>query len=134
TFATVNEFNLSGCDSEVCRYYPGENISLRLSFVPSVNSSSLSASIKTEVDGVQVKFPGLESDGCKSPEVHCPLTGGSIVTYQVSYTVPESSDEITSVATFEMLDDRGQHLVCFKIPFEVSKRSALKIYRIKYTA
>ncbi|KAF1742231.1 hypothetical protein MXB_3708 [Myxobolus squamalis] len=90
--------------------------------------------VKAKVSGVEVKFPGLESDGCKNPEINCPLIEGSIVSYQVSFTIPAISDKMYSESTFEMFDERSQLLVCLKVPFEISMRSARKSYRIKYIA
>ncbi|KAF1740446.1 hypothetical protein MXB_4222, partial [Myxobolus squamalis] len=93
TFAVVKDFIAYDCDSDTCRYQPGDNVTFRVDFIPSVNSTSLIILMQTRVFGVERGFPELEPNACKSHGVNCPLIVGSLVTYQVSVNVPDFSDE-----------------------------------------
>uniref|UniRef100_A0A6B2G1C3 Ecdysteroid-regulated 16 kDa protein (Trinotate prediction) n=1 Tax=Myxobolus squamalis TaxID=59785 RepID=A0A6B2G1C3_MYXSQ len=96
TFATLKDFNVHDCHTDACRYQSGDNVTFRVDFIPSVNSSALIVLIQTRVFGVERGFPDLEPNACKSNGVNCPLTVGSLVTYQVSLNVPDFSDEVTT--------------------------------------
>ncbi|KAF1740074.1 hypothetical protein MXB_713 [Myxobolus squamalis] len=84
--------------------------------------------MKTEVYDTEVAVPDFESDGCKSPSVNCPIKKGSTVSYTTSFVIPNVSSQIKSISTLEMLDEKGNHLICMKKEFEISTISARKRY------
>ncbi|KAF1741086.1 hypothetical protein MXB_4782, partial [Myxobolus squamalis] len=117
-FAKLKDFLFNNCDTEVCRYHAGENVTGRIVFIPYAASSSLKISMKAEIMHEEMELPGLEKDGCKSPKIHCPLKKGVKVTYLTSFIVPPVLFEIKSIATVEIFNEKDQHLVCMKFPFE----------------
>ncbi|KAF1742517.1 hypothetical protein MXB_5264, partial [Myxobolus squamalis] len=88
TFAVLKDFVIDNCESDKCRYKPGDRITGHVAFVPSFNSSALTISMKAKILHIELNLPGLDHDACKSTGVHCPIFKMSTVTYPVSVTVP----------------------------------------------
>ncbi|KAF1740878.1 hypothetical protein MXB_1608, partial [Myxobolus squamalis] len=126
-FSELKEFDINQCDSNTCHYSSGNYIKGKVAFKSSVNSSSLTVSIKAKIMFIDMNLPGLDPDACKSAEVHCPIMDKDIVTYPISVLVPFVPFEIKSVAILEMLDDKGQHLICIKIPIDIARSVNYKI-------
>ncbi|KAF1744365.1 hypothetical protein MXB_3395 [Myxobolus squamalis] len=135
TFGTVKQFTLDSCNSEICRFYPGQNITGRVIFIPSVNSTFLTISMKAKIFCHELNYTQLETDGCISSGIDCPIQKESIVTYPLSVTIPEFWREIKkTVSILEIFDERGKNLVCIKIPTQIYTKSRPKGYRNKYIA
>ncbi|KAF1745278.1 hypothetical protein MXB_164 [Myxobolus squamalis] len=132
TLAMVKEFTIDGCDSEICRFYPGQNVTGTLIFVSSVNSSSLTVLMKASIFCVDMNYTHVENDGCKSSGFDCPIVTESTVTYPLAVTIPGLCHEVKkSMAMLEMLDENGNHLVCLKIPTQICYKTRPKLYRKK---
>ncbi|KAF1743643.1 hypothetical protein MXB_2763 [Myxobolus squamalis] len=132
TLATVKEFTLDGCELETCKFYPGENITGRVIFVSSVDSSSLTISMKANIFCLNINYTQLETDACKSSGVDCPIEAESTVTYSLAVTVPNICHKVKkSVATLEMLNESGKHMICINIPTRIYYKSKPEGYRKK---
>uniref|UniRef100_A0A6B2G2S0 NPC intracellular cholesterol transporter 2 (Trinotate prediction) n=1 Tax=Myxobolus squamalis TaxID=59785 RepID=A0A6B2G2S0_MYXSQ len=126
-FSELKEFEINQCDSTMCHYSSGNHITGRVAFKSLVNSSSLTVSIKAKIMHIDLNLPGLDPDVCKSPGVHCPILDKNIVTYPISVLVPFVPFEIKSVATIEIFDEKGESLICMKIPIDITRSFSHKI-------
>uniref|UniRef100_A0A6B2G730 NPC intracellular cholesterol transporter 2 (Trinotate prediction) n=1 Tax=Myxobolus squamalis TaxID=59785 RepID=A0A6B2G730_MYXSQ len=132
TLGTVTNFTLDDCDSEMCKLQAGQNVTGRVTFVSSVDSSSLTISMKAIIFCLEFNYPSIETDACKSSGVECPIEAESTVTFPLTVTVPNICHKVKkSVATLEMFDERGKHLVCINIQTQIYHKSKPKGYRKK---
>ncbi|KAF1742844.1 hypothetical protein MXB_3150 [Myxobolus squamalis] len=75
-------------------WMPCENINtLTTSYV---DSSSLTVSMKANIFCVEINYTHLETDGCKSDGVHCPILTESTVTYPLAVTIPGLCHGVTT--------------------------------------
>ncbi|XP_042857776.1 mite group 2 allergen Lep d 2-like [Penaeus japonicus] len=115
-------FNLEGCDEIPCLLKRGETYAVNFQFTASEASSSLTIGATASIAGINVPWPGLDTDGCawlEGSDTPCPYAGGARVDWTMQAEVLSAYPTISSVATFKLIDDQGVFQTCAAVPFTI---------------
>ncbi|RWS23248.1 group 2 allergen Ale o 2-like protein, partial [Leptotrombidium deliense] len=108
----VKSVDVVPCSSDPCEFTKGEKVQMTAVIIANQNSNHANISVTVEVEGIPIKFPGIDPDGCKS--VKCPLVEGQKYTFKTEIDVqswmPAVSDMSTKM-TWKVAGDQKQ-LVC----------------------
>jgi len=113
------EFNVDGCEFPPCVLKRGSSTPVNLKFTSSEASESLTLAITGNIGGVNLPWPGLDTDGCKQLEgtsTPCPFEGGVRVDWSMDIDVLAEYPKITTVVTFKLSDDTGATQACVVVP------------------
>ncbi|KAM9646071.1 NPC intracellular cholesterol transporter 2 [Trichechus inunguis] len=114
----IKEVNVSPCPTQPCQLLKGQSYSVNVTFTSNTFSRNSTASVHGIVMGLPVPFPIPEPDGCKSG-IDCPIQKDKTYYYVNKLPVKHEYPSIKLVVEWELLDDKGQRLFCWKIPLEI---------------
>ena len=84
---------VEGCTSEPCQFKKGSKVNVKAQIRANQDSNKGSLSVTVEIGGLEVEYPGIETDICK--HVQCPIKKGQL--YDITYVV-ETYDYLPSVS------------------------------------
>merc|ERR1712215_281674 len=116
------EFNIESCDIPPCIVNRGTTLTGDILFTPSADSNGLTTSIEAELFGMQLPWPGLDTNGCHQLEAagfSCPISSGERVTWHLEQQILNEYPAVSTVATFTLTDDGGNKQVCAKVPVQL---------------
>ncbi|CAL4086872.1 unnamed protein product [Meganyctiphanes norvegica] len=116
------EFIIASCDVPPCIVNRGTPLSGDIIFTPTADSAGMTTSVMASLLGMDVPWPGLDTNGCHQLEAGgygCPLVTGERVTWHLEMDILSEYPPVSTVATFELIDDSGTDQVCAKVPVQV---------------
>lgn len=120
---TLTRLELSSCteDSLPCILKKGTAPSLKLSFKPVADTSSLSISVTARIAGLDLPFPGFDTDACDPKYgITCPLSKGVEYTYSNGFKIYELYPNIRNVTSkWQLKDASNAVIVCVEIPVSI---------------
>ncbi|XP_069973370.1 NPC intracellular cholesterol transporter 2 [Penaeus vannamei] len=114
--------NLEDCDTLPCLLERGRSYAVNFIFTASQPSTSLTIGASASIAGVNVPWPGIDTDGCawlEGTSTPCPYAGGARVDWTMQAQVLSVYPAISSVATFKLIDDQGVSQTCAAVPFTI---------------
>lgn len=97
----------------------GTSYSVNVTFSSKIDSQGSKAKVFGEILYVDVPFPIPEPDGCKSG-IQCPIEKGHSYSYLNKLPVKSEYPSIKLLVQWELVDDQGQMLFCWKIPVQIT--------------
>ncbi|KAM9146934.1 NPC intracellular cholesterol transporter 2 [Pangshura tecta] len=115
---SIIEVNVSPCPTQPCQLQKGTSYSVNVTFSSKIDSQGSKAKVFGEILHVDVPFPIPEPDGCKSG-IQCPIERGHSYSYLNKLPVKSEYPSIKLIVQWELVDDQGQMLFCWKIPVQI---------------
>ncbi|KAH0620501.1 hypothetical protein JD844_021025, partial [Phrynosoma platyrhinos] len=115
----ITEVNVTPCPSEPCLLHKGESYTVNVTFSSKINSQGSQAKVYGEMLHMDIPFPLDQPDGCKSG-ISCPIQTGHSYNYLNKLPVKSDYPSIKLVVKWELLDDQGEMLFCWKIPVQIT--------------
>ncbi|XP_015789130.1 NPC intracellular cholesterol transporter 2 [Tetranychus urticae] len=94
-------FDVAGCDKAPCVVQRGKKFDFTFNFDSPVNADDLSVSIKANVFGIWIPWPGAPKQVC-GQGISCPLVAGKSYTYQSEMTIPDIAPSITVTVQYTL--------------------------------
>ncbi|KAH1172107.1 hypothetical protein KIL84_007725 [Mauremys mutica] len=116
---SITEVNVSPCPTQPCQLQKGTSYSVNVTFSSKIDSQGSKAKVYGEILHVDVPFPIPEPDGCKSG-IQCPIEKGHSYSYLNKLPVKSEYPSIKLIVQWELIDDQGQMLFCWKIPVQIT--------------
>ncbi|XP_074921958.1 NPC intracellular cholesterol transporter 2 [Chelonoidis abingdonii] len=116
---SITEVNVSPCPIQPCQLQKGTSYSVNVTFSSKIDSQGSKAKVYGEILHVDVPFPIPEPDGCKSG-IQCPIEKGHSYSYLNKLPVKSEYPSIKLIVQWELIDDQGQMLFCWKIPVQIT--------------
>ncbi|XP_065449440.1 NPC intracellular cholesterol transporter 2 isoform X2 [Chrysemys picta bellii] len=116
---SITEVNVSPCPTQPCQLQKGTSYSVNVTFSSKIESQGSKAKVYGEILHVDVPFPIPEPDGCKSG-IQCPIETGHSYSYLNKLPVKSEYPNIKLIVRWELIDDQGQMLFCWKIPVQIT--------------
>ncbi|KAJ7344996.1 hypothetical protein JRQ81_000946 [Phrynocephalus forsythii] len=116
---SITEVNVTPCPSEPCLLHKGDSYSVNVTFSSKIDSKGSQAKVYGEMLHVDIPFPLDQPDGCKSG-ISCPIQKDHSYSYLNKLPVKSEYPSIKLVVKWELLDDQGQPLFCWKIPVQIT--------------
>ncbi|CAL4145469.1 unnamed protein product [Meganyctiphanes norvegica] len=117
SLATGVQFTVQGCDHPPCIMHRGSKAIMDIKFTPSVNSPTLNTTVIAAVGGQEVPWPGLDNNGCH--QLKCPLVAQQETSWHLEMDINVNYPQISTVATFQLIDAGAGLQVCAMIPVRV---------------
>ncbi|CAI5764234.1 Epididymal secretory protein E1 [Podarcis lilfordi] len=115
----VVEVNVSPCPAQPCVLHKGEAYSVNVTFSSKTVSNGSQAKVYGEMLHMDVPFPLDQPDGCKSGII-CPIQKDHSYNYLNKLPVKSEYPSLKLIVKWELVDDDGQLLFCWKIPVQIS--------------
>ncbi|ESO96411.1 hypothetical protein LOTGIDRAFT_150026 [Lottia gigantea] len=115
---TISNIEVSSCASEPCQFQKNTNISVTIDFTSKTVVSSATTVVHGIIAGIPVPFTSVQPDACK--DMSCPLASGTKYTYKNQVAVLPIYPTIQLVVQWEVKDQDGKDLLCFKIPVRIT--------------
>ncbi|XP_047468377.1 NPC intracellular cholesterol transporter 2-like [Penaeus chinensis] len=115
-------FNLEDCDAVPCLLQRGRSYAVNFIFTASQASTSLKIGASASIGGINVPWPGVDTDGCawlEGTATPCPYAAGARVDWTMQAEVLSAYPAISSVATFKLIDEQGVFQTCAAVPFTI---------------
>ncbi|ETE69783.1 Epididymal secretory protein E1 [Ophiophagus hannah] len=116
---SILEVNITPCPKLPCLLHKGESYSVNVTFSSKIESQDSTAKVFGEIMLVDVPFPLEEPDGCKSG-IKCPILNGHSYSYLNKLPVKSDYPSIKLLVKWQLFDDQGGLLFCWKIPVEIT--------------
>uniref|UniRef100_A0A8C6XSY4 NPC intracellular cholesterol transporter 2 n=1 Tax=Naja naja TaxID=35670 RepID=A0A8C6XSY4_NAJNA len=116
---SILEVNVTPCPQIPCLLHKGQSYSVNVTFSSKIESQGSKAKVFGEIMLVDVPFPLEEPDGCKSG-VKCPILNGHSYSYLNKLPVKSDYPSIKLLVKWQLSDDQGGLLFCWKIPVEIT--------------
>uniref|UniRef100_A0A8D0HMQ7 NPC intracellular cholesterol transporter 2 n=1 Tax=Sphenodon punctatus TaxID=8508 RepID=A0A8D0HMQ7_SPHPU len=116
---SISEVNVSPCPVQPCLLHKGVNYSVNVTFSSKIESQGSQAKVYGEMLHVDIPFPLEQPDGCKCG-ITCPIEKGRSYSYLNKLPVKSEYPSIKLIVKWELLDDEGQMLFCWKIPVQIT--------------
>uniref|UniRef100_A0A8C4VMT9 NPC intracellular cholesterol transporter 2 n=1 Tax=Gopherus evgoodei TaxID=1825980 RepID=A0A8C4VMT9_9SAUR len=116
---SITEVNVSPCPTQPCLLQKGTSYSVNVTFSSKIDSQGSKAKVYGEILHVDVPFPIPEPDGCKSG-IQCPIEKGHSYSYLNKLPVKSEYPSIKLIVQWELIDDQGQMIFCWKIPVQIT--------------
>jgi len=117
------QLTVPDCDIPPCIAARGSPVIIDMGFTPSVDSPTLELHILADLLGMQVPWPGLDTNGCNHLDADgnsaCPLVADERTTLHLELDVLSEYPPVSTVATFKLIDAAGGLQVCAKVPVQV---------------
>ncbi|XP_071529392.1 mite group 2 allergen Pso o 2-like [Panulirus ornatus] len=101
---------VEGCQTSPCQLHLGQSANVSIQFTASQASRSLTVHVTADIYGVEVPWPGLDTDACH--HTTCPYADGDHVDWAMTVEVSKHYPLISTKATFKLVDGGGQSQVC----------------------
>lgn len=112
------QVNVSGCSGDYCIIYRGKQIVFSGDFISNQNTSTADIKIFANVNGSDMAFPGVDSDGCHYIHNGCPLTKGKQYHFEYDFVIPKFLPLLKSFIQAELVGKNGV-IACIIIKGEV---------------
>uniref|UniRef100_A0A8D0C9C1 NPC intracellular cholesterol transporter 2 n=1 Tax=Salvator merianae TaxID=96440 RepID=A0A8D0C9C1_SALMN len=116
---SILEVNVTPCPTQPCLLHKGESYSVNVTFSSKIDSQGSKAKVYGEMLHVDIPFPLDQPDGCKSG-INCPIQKDHSYSYLNKLPVKSEYPSIKLAVMWELLDDQGGVLFCWKIPVEIT--------------
>ncbi|XP_062973934.1 NPC intracellular cholesterol transporter 2 [Elgaria multicarinata webbii] len=116
---SISEVNVTPCPTQPCLLHKGESYSVNVTFTSKVDSQGSQAKVYGEMIHVDIPFPLDQPDGCKSG-INCPIQKEHSYNYLTKLPVKTDYPSLKLVVKWELLDDQGEMLFCWKIPVQIT--------------
>uniref|UniRef100_A0A8C6XQ89 NPC intracellular cholesterol transporter 2 n=1 Tax=Naja naja TaxID=35670 RepID=A0A8C6XQ89_NAJNA len=116
---SILEVNVTPCPQIPCLLHKGQSYSVNVTFSSKIESQGSEAKVFGEIMLVDVPFPLEEPDGCKSG-IKCPILNGHSYSYLNKLPVKSDYPSIKLLVKWQLSDDQGGLLFCWKIPVEIT--------------
>ncbi|KAK7903894.1 hypothetical protein WMY93_016501 [Mugilogobius chulae] len=114
----VSTVNVTPCPTQPCQLKKGDNYSVNVTFVSTVETQKSTAVVHGIVAGVPIPFPIPISDGCESG-IKCPIQTEQTYNYVATLPVKSEYPCLKVVVEWELKDDGSKDLFCIKFPIEI---------------
>ncbi|CAL4083374.1 unnamed protein product [Meganyctiphanes norvegica] len=122
SLAADSQLKVPDCDIPPCIVSRGTQLLADMVFTPSVDSSTLETQVYGDLLGMQVPWPGMDTNGCHQLEAagdSCPLVAGERTSWHLEMDILNEYPAVSTVATFQLIDADGGFQVCAKVPVQV---------------
>ncbi|XP_032998560.1 NPC intracellular cholesterol transporter 2 [Lacerta agilis] len=116
---SIVEVNVSPCPEQPCVLHKGDAYSVNVTFSSKIASNGSQAKVYGEMLHMDIPFPLDQPDGCKSGII-CPIQKDHSYNYLNKLPVKSEYPSIKLVVKWELVDDDGQLMFCWKIPVQIS--------------
>ncbi|RWS27379.1 group 2 allergen Blo t 2-like isoform 1 [Leptotrombidium deliense] len=114
----LKSVDVDPCDSDPCVFKKGRPVTLKAKFVANHNVENVELKATIDLEGIDIKYPGLDSNGCNY--LSCPLVQGK--EYELVYKVPVMqglADMRSSMKWVLTGKETRKVLGCAEVEFEV---------------
>ncbi|XP_071529393.1 NPC intracellular cholesterol transporter 2-like [Panulirus ornatus] len=108
------EVNVEGCDVPPCILERGQTIDVNIKFTASRSSQTLTVDAGANIGGIQVPWPGVDTNGCLYTA--CPFAAGSRVDWTMPVDILREYPAISTIVTFRLVDGNGDFQACAVLP------------------
>lgn len=107
---------MNDCSGSICVLHKSKPINFDATFVANQDTSKLEIQVFGTLNGLQIKVPGVPTDGCKI--VQCPLVKGKTYNAHYSMNVPSIIPAVKTLVTVKIIGDHGP-VACGSIDSEI---------------
>ncbi|XP_042857777.1 NPC intracellular cholesterol transporter 2-like [Penaeus japonicus] len=111
--------NVEDCDVPPCLLERGSTYSVNIQFTSSMSSDALTIDASASLAGINVPWPGIDTDACKQLEGGanpCPFSAGSRVDWTMPVAILSEYPALSTVVTFKLKDAAGGPQACTVVP------------------
>ncbi|OQR69614.1 protein NPC2-like [Tropilaelaps mercedesae] len=114
---SILSLDIEGCpdDNYECILHKGDDAKISITFTPNVNSNTVMAKAFGIIAGIPIPYAIPESNACLHGLV-CPLKSGVVTKYSQTFPVQRTYPSLALEVKWMLIDDRGDAIVCAKIP------------------
>ncbi|XP_061467726.1 NPC intracellular cholesterol transporter 2 isoform X2 [Rhineura floridana] len=116
---SISEVNVSPCPTQPCLLHKGASYSVNITFSSKIDSQGSQAKVYGEMLHMDIPFPLDQPDGCKSG-IKCPIQKDHSYSYLNKLPIKSEYPSIKLVVKWELLDDEGHLMFCWKIPVQIT--------------
>ncbi|XP_063602301.1 NPC intracellular cholesterol transporter 2-like [Penaeus indicus] len=111
--------SVENCELPPCLMERGSTYSVNIQFTSSQTSDVLTIAASANLAGVNVPWPGIDTDGCKQLEGGsnpCPYSAGSRIDWTMPVEVLNEYPALSTVVMFKLKDADGDPETCVVDP------------------
>lgn len=113
---------ISGCDKPPCQLIKGIDVIVKVQFIASKSSSTLTPRVSTKVIGLSIPYglPHEQQNGCDHlTDTRCPLDANEYATYILTMPILRIYPSIGIEIQLELLNDQKESMFCFSVDCKV---------------
>ncbi|XP_041353608.1 NPC intracellular cholesterol transporter 2 homolog a-like [Gigantopelta aegis] len=104
------------CDASTCHLKRGSNVTFTVHFSSGEAVTKAKAVVYGYIDGIKIKFPLPNTDGCQNCGLTCPLKNGPKYAYHAMVPVQKAYPKIKLVVIWYLMDQSGNNIWCIDVP------------------
>ncbi|XP_041070373.1 NPC intracellular cholesterol transporter 2-like [Carcharodon carcharias] len=119
TVGKVLIVDITPCPSIPCILRKGQSYAVNVTFTSKTSSQTSVAEVHGILGGIPIPFNIPDADGCKSG-IRCPIRNNQNYHYINSLPVKSEYPSIKVVVEWELKDENGKNLFCWRIPVQIA--------------
>ncbi|XP_068232409.1 mite group 2 allergen Gly d 2.02-like [Palaemon carinicauda] len=111
--------DVADCPTPPCVLQRGHSYLINFKFTSSVDTDTLTIGASANLGGLEVPWPGIDTDACKGLEgtdSPCPIKAGDFVDWKFEAVVLPEYPKIQTMITFKLIDSNKGYQTCAKLP------------------
>ncbi|XP_014257418.1 protein NPC2 homolog [Cimex lectularius] len=118
----LQSVEISHCNQTTMSWCPlrkGQSVDLHLKFQSLISTKHVKSVVHGILGNIPIPFVLPKSDGCVDSGLSCPLTLHKEYVYNATLPILSKYPKVSVTVQWELVDDDGNDIVCFKIPTRI---------------